>query len=38
MREVEKLNNLIQKNREDFVSIPRSIVPLTIICQGLPKR
>ena len=38
MREVEKLNDLIQENPDDFASIPRSIVPLTIICQGLPKR
>jgi hypothetical protein len=38
MGEVEKLTRLIQENRDDFVSMPRSIVPLTIICQGLPKR
>jgi hypothetical protein len=38
MREVENLTKLIEKNPDDFDSIPRSIVPLTIICQGLPKR
>ena len=38
MSEVERLTKLIQKNPRDFSSIPRSIVPLTIICQGLPKR
>jgi hypothetical protein len=38
MSEVEKLTTLIQKNPGDFELIPRSIVPLTIICQGLPKR
>jgi hypothetical protein len=38
MREVERLTKMIQKDPENFASIPRSIVPLTIICQGLPKR
>ena len=36
--EVEKLAKLIQESPDEFVSIPRSIIPLTMICQGLPKR
>lgn len=36
LTEVDKLTKLIQNSPEDF-SVPRSIIPLTLICQGLPK-
>jgi len=36
--EVEKLTALIQEHDEEFASVPRSIIPLTIICQGMLKR
>lgn len=36
--EADKLSNLIHEDRENFKAVPRSIIPLTVICQGLPKR
>ena len=36
--EVKKLTELIQGNDDEFASVPRSILPLMIICQGLLKR
>lgn len=32
----ERLQALIKKESEGFKTRPRSIIPLTIVCQGLP--
>lgn len=31
-----KLRKLIEEERSNFKVIPKSIIPLTILCQGLP--
>jgi hypothetical protein len=31
-----RLQTILAKEHDDFVSIPKSIIPLTVICQGLP--
>jgi len=38
MSEVAKLTRLLERDLDNFASIPQSIIPLAIICQGLPKR
>lgn len=35
--EAERLQRKIQRNPKAFRARPRSIIPLTLICQGLPK-
>lgn len=34
--DAEELQEKIQKSPEKFKVKPRSIIPLTVICQGLP--
>jgi hypothetical protein len=34
---VEKLNGMLRKNPDGFKVHPRAIIPLTILCQGLPQ-
>ena len=34
--EANKLKKLIEKDPDSFKSVPSSIIPLTILCQGLP--
>ncbi len=36
-RDAERLQTVIAKSTADFGSKPRSIIPLTVLCQGLPK-
>lgn len=36
--EAEKLQQRIAKNPKDFRTRPRAIIPLSVVCQGLPKR
>jgi hypothetical protein len=31
-----RLQTILADKPDDFVSIPKSIIPLTVICQGLP--
>lgn len=36
-RAAEKLQNQLSKSAGEFKSKPRSVIPLTVLCQGLPK-
>ena len=36
-KEAEKLGKLIHESPNRFKAKPRSIIPLTVICKGLPK-
>lgn len=38
VRAAEKLTTLIEKKPDSFQAKPRSIIPLSVVCQGLPKR
>ena len=35
-RDAKRLQKLINKEQDEFASIPASIIPLTVLCQGLP--
>jgi hypothetical protein len=37
LREAERLQELIKEEPESFKVKPRSVIPLTIVCQGLPR-
>ena len=37
-KEAEKLGKLIHQEPDRFAAKPRSIIPLTVVCQGLPRR